>query len=178
MLFINLGAFAQTPGPVSFKDRLFFGGNVGLGFGGGNNSTGFYAELSPLVGYKITDRWSAGPGFINQYKYEKFTLSPGNPKEFESYNYGIRFFTQYLVFSTFFVHGEYEALSYNYLSYNPFNGDIQQFRRNVESLFIGGGYRSYINDRSAIDITVLFNLNESRYSPYPNPIFRVGFVFI
>lgn len=149
-----------------------------MGFGGSSSSSGFYLEISPLVGYRITEKWSAGPGLINQYKYEKFNLSPGKVQEFSSYNYGLRAFTRYQLFPAFFLHAEYETLSYNYLSYNPFTKEIDQLRRSVDGLFVGGGYRSYMTERTAIDISVLVNLNESRYSPYPNPIFRVGFVFM
>ena len=181
LLFFILGiqfGFAQAPNPLSFKDRLYYGGNVGLGFGGGGGVSAFYAELSPMLGYMITDKLSVGPGLINQYKYQKFNLSPGKFQEFNSYNYGIRFFGRYQLFPAFFLHGEYETLSYNYLSLNQSSLEIEQNRRIVEALFVGGGYRSYMSARTAIDLSLLFNLNDNRYSPYPNPIFRVGLVFM
>ena len=41
----------------SFKERLFFGGNVGAWFG---STT--YVNISPLVGCKITKQFSLGAG--------------------------------------------------------------------------------------------------------------------
>ena len=43
----------------TFKERLYFGGNIGLGFG-----TTTYINLSPLVGCKITKQFSAGGGIV------------------------------------------------------------------------------------------------------------------
>src|SRR5688572_11858407 len=41
----------------NFSDRLFFGGNFGLQFGSYT-----YVDISPMVGYKITERLAAGVG--------------------------------------------------------------------------------------------------------------------
>src|SRR5436190_23959647 len=40
-----------------FADRLFFGGNIGLQFG-----TYTYVDVSPLVGYKVTEKFHTGIG--------------------------------------------------------------------------------------------------------------------
>ena len=58
----------------SLKDRLFFGGNVGLSFGSLT-----YINVAPTIGYKITEKFGMGLGptytyyndrrFVN-YKYE------------------------------------------------------------------------------------------------------------
>jgi hypothetical protein len=44
----------------------------------------------------------------------------------------------------------------------------------VNSFFVGGGYRQPVSNRVAIDFLLLFNLNDSYNSPYSNPIFRLG----
>jgi hypothetical protein len=44
----------------------------------------------------------------------------------------------------------------------------------INSLFVGGGYRQPISNRVAMDLLILFNLNDSYNSPYSNPIFRLG----
>jgi hypothetical protein len=44
----------------------------------------------------------------------------------------------------------------------------------LNSIFVGGGYRQPVSNRVAIDLLILFNLNDSYNSPYSNPIFRLG----
>jgi hypothetical protein len=46
----------------TWKDRIVVGGSLGAQFG---NST--YVEVSPIVGYKVTDMFTAGVGFSYQY---------------------------------------------------------------------------------------------------------------
>ncbi len=47
---------------AGFKERVFFGGNVGAWFGPTT-----YLNLSPLVGYKINKELSVGVGFTYNY---------------------------------------------------------------------------------------------------------------
>ncbi|TNF44384.1 MAG: hypothetical protein EP311_01250, partial [Cytophagales bacterium] len=63
--FIQLDAFAQREiygDSTSLKDRMFFGGNLGLQFG-----TVTFIDISPLAGVMITPRLSAGAGITYQY---------------------------------------------------------------------------------------------------------------
>lgn len=145
---------AQTKG--SFSDRLFFGGNFGLMFG-----TITYAEISPLVGYRITERLSAGPGISYIYLQDnRFGLSTSI--------YGGRVFARYNITDYLFGHGEYEVLNRE----SPYS---LEGRINVTSIFVGGGYRQRISPNSFLFIMGLWNLNDSEYSIYRNPIIRVGF---
>ena len=68
LILMALGSYAQdttavrTPEPTNerkepFKDRLFFGGNLGLYFGSLT-----YVNISPTIGYRFSDRFGAGLG--------------------------------------------------------------------------------------------------------------------
>ena len=59
----------------------------------------------------------------------------------------------------------------NYEAYDFF-GDL--VRVNVNNILLGGGYRQWVTDNSFISLELLWNVNESVYSLYQNPIIRVG----
>jgi hypothetical protein len=48
-------------------------------------------------------------------------------------------------------------------------------RDNIVSVLAGGGYAQPIGERSALVMMLLWNFTEDQYSPYENPIFRIGF---
>ena len=162
----SLNSFAQDssmirkhPPKKNFKDKIFAGGNLGLQFG-----TVTFADISPLVGYKFTEKISAGIGATYQYYHYKDKYY-----DFETNVYGGRVFARYNFTEYLFAHAEYE-----YLNMEAF--DFYRRRIDVVSVFGGAGYIQKISDRYGIIAMVLYNFNESVYSPYQNPIFRVGFV--
>jgi hypothetical protein len=140
-----------------FTDRLFTGGNLGFQFG-----TVTFAEISPLIGYRFTDKISAGVGVTYQYYHYKDTYY-----DLETNVYGGRIFGRYLFTNYLFAHLEYE-----YLNLEAF--DFQRRRVDVGSLLAGGGYIQHIGPRSAIVAMILYNFTESAYTPYSNPIIRIG----
>jgi hypothetical protein len=155
----------QEPQQERFIDRMFFGGVLGLQFG---SST--YIEVAPIVGYNITPRFAAGLGL--KYIYYKYK-DPYN-MSYSSSEYGGGPFVRYFIFEGLFLHAEYEALNVE-VPEPPYY--INYSRQFINSVFLGGGYRQMIGARSSLDFLILYNINESIYSPYPNPIFRIGFGF-
>lgn len=147
-----------------FTDNLFFGGNFGLQFGSQT-----YIELAPIIGYKITERFSAGLGLKYIYYKIKDNYSTLN---YSTNIYGGGPFARFTLYEGLFLHGEYEILNLEVpdLYYNL-------KRENITSVFLGGGYRQMIGDRSSIDFLFLYNINENRNSPYVNPVIRIGFGF-
>lgn len=169
-LLFATASLAQTPDLVprdenqykeSFFDRLYFGGGLGLSFGSQT-----YVEIAPIVGYKVTERFSTGLGL--KYIYSKYHDDYFN---YSSNIYGGGPFARFFVVEGLFLHAEYEWL--NLEVPDPLSNRF--YRDNISSVFLGGGYRQMIGSSSAFDILVLFNINESRNSPYTNPIFRIGF---
>ena len=180
-------SMAQDAKPVKPEegfswDRVIVGGNFGLLFG---NTT--VVDISPLIGYKITERFIAGVGGTYIYFGLKFKEGDRvyidgiltNLKEdytFSATHYGGRVFTRYFILDNIFAHGEYEVL--NLEIFKQFS--IKESARiTIGSVLLGGGYAGEIGANSQWFIMLLYNFNESYYSQflYPNPIIRVGMAF-
>ena len=147
----------------NFQNRIFYGGNLGLQFG-----TVTMIDISPMIGYKLTDKLTPGIGFTYQYMNDRdYSDSKFNI-------YGGRIFLRYYFFEKYFSHAEYEHLSYRTDNYNS-RGIEEQI--GVDNILIGGGLRERVSDHIWINLTVLWNINESVYSLYSNPIIRGGFLF-
>lgn len=141
-------------------ERMIVGGGFGAQFG---DIT--LVELSPTVGYLVTENFLAGIGGRYIYFEEKYFANT-----FRTNIYGANLFSQYFIFQDFIAHVEFERLN------------IEDFytterRTNINSFFVGGGYRSMLGEQSFASILLLFNLNDQPNSPYTNPIIRVGFGF-
>jgi hypothetical protein len=176
--FMPMILFAQSEEEkVRPIDRIFFGGNFGMQFGTITN-----IEISPLVGYFITPKLSAGTGIRFEYFKDKGYYAP-----YETIIYGGNIFTRYIIISNLgeglniglntgiFAQVEYEALSLEKAYFEPPYTEDGRFI--VHSVLVGGGIIQPIGRRSAFLLTVLYNLNENARSPYSNPIIRVGFTF-
>lgn len=161
----NNDSHPSTP----LRDRFFFGGNLGLQFGSAT-----YIDISPLVGYKITPKLHAGVGVT--YIYYKVKDTYYN-YAYETSIYGGRVFGRYYILDNLFAHTEVEVLNMEVPEANIVSGtnSYDYVRTNITSVMVGGGYAQPIGSNAAITLMVLWNLTEQQYSPYTNPIFRVGF---
>ncbi|BDD00047.1 hypothetical protein [Persicobacter psychrovividus] len=161
--FAQVNYVAEEKPPL--KDRLFFGGNLGLSFG-----TITSIEVSPLVGVMINPKLSAGGGFVYQYFQDKrFT------ETYSSSIYGGRAFVRYNLIQNFFLRGEYEVLNLEVGSVTPNGFELK--REWIPSTFLGAGYFQPFGQRGGISFAVLYNLTFDRdRSPYAEPyVIRVGF---
>ena len=147
----------------TFASHLYFGGGFGLQFGSMT-----LIEISPLAGYKITPKFSIGVS--PTYKYYHYNNYYGQGLDLKTNVFGGSIFSRYFVFENIFAHVEYESLAYN-TEVPGFTVTRQQYN----SFFVGGGYNQRIGGKSAMYILVLWNLNDTQYSPYSNPVIRVGF---
>lgn len=167
--YISFGQVFQQGQPASsttkipFRDRLFFGGNVGLSFGSLT-----FIQIAPLVGVRLTDKLGVGLG----PSYSYYSDRRDSRLKFTTETSGGRAFAQYRVHESIMLYSEYELLSMEVpdLLYTRLE------RRNINSLFVGGGYLAPIGQRSAVMISVLYNVLEDSFSPYDNPVFRTGFI--
>ncbi|WP_299821561.1 hypothetical protein [uncultured Pontibacter sp.] len=157
----------QQPEPkeeLALADRLYFGGSFGLQFGTYTN-----ISLLPVLGYKVTDKFSVGPGFVYH-----FIRSGGQSFQ----NFGGKVFAQHEVLGgvinsgAILVHAEYEGLSYENYWRTP-NGTYELTRRTIYTPLAGVGYRQSAG-RASFDMLLLYNFNEVD-SPYSNPVIRAGF---
>ena len=148
-------------------DRLFFGGSLGLQFGSAT-----YIDVSPMIGYKLTEKFHIGTGFT--YIYYKYKDSYYN-YSYETSIYGGRVFGRYYILENLFAHTEIEMLNMEVPAYDISTGYYDYVRDNITSVMVGGGYAQSLGGTAALYIMVLWNLTEEQYSPYSNPIFRIGF---
>ena len=147
----------------SLLDRLAPGGNFSLQFG-----TITYIEVSPMVGYRFTDKFTAGPGFTYRYfKIRNYSASS---------IYGPRAFARYVIGRQFFVQTEYEHLSVQFPTGDPQEPMVREW---VPGLFVGGGLFQPIGERAGFMIGAFYNLNHDNLrSPYNSPwVFNAGFTF-
>jgi hypothetical protein len=152
----------KNPLKQRFIDRIFTGGNVGFQFG---RET--YAEVSPILGYRITDQFQAGFGLTYQYYRYQDTQY-----KLESNVYGGKIFGRYFFTDYLFGYAEFEHLNLDAFDFYPYKRRVD-----VESLLGGGGYfqRFSQNSNSGFFAMILYNFTESAYTPYSNPIIRIGF---
>lgn len=145
----------------NFFDKVFVGGNFGLQFG-----TVTFIDVSPLVGYRFTNRFSAGPGIT--YRYFKLRGFEGTS------TYGGSFFARHIVGSQFFAQAQYENLNTIYPSLDTPNALERGW---VPGLFLGGGIFQPLGRRGAVTLAAMYNLiYDNIRSPYGSPwVFNVGF---
>ena len=153
-------SYAQNSDNHEMGSRFYVGGNFGVQLG-----TVTLIDISPLIGYRLTEKFNVGAGVSYQYYRDSRWGVP-----YETNIYGGRAFASYYIFRDIFAHAEYELLSLE-----AYDSQLNEFfRKNVHGLLVGGGYRQWVGQRLFMNIMVLWNLNETIDYPYNNPIFRVG----
>ena len=154
----------------SFWDNVYFGGDLGMSFGSYT-----YVNIAPEAGYIITDRLSAGVGIIYQYYNLNSVVNP-----YKTSVYGGKVFARFFVFDNVFLYSVTEIVSLE-TRYFDYTGQFEkQNRFLMASPLVGAGYFQRFSDKGGVGLMLLFNLNQSRNSPYynyPMPIIRLGFGF-
>lgn len=172
----------RKPEKVAFKDRLWYGGNLGLGFsssnlGGGLQGNIFFLGVSPMVGYKFNEWLSAGPRLEFQWytgRYREFGSGP--IYRYNVINLGAGLFARAKVFRQFFLHGEYGVIQYTF----PVNIDYQNNRINTEKelidqFLVGAGIN--FGGQFSSEIALLYNLLAPDDTVDLPIVFRYGFTY-
>lgn len=158
--------------------KIIFGGGFGLGLGSVTN-----ISVSPMVGYRITDRFSAGVGFGYQYLRVKDYYPLTDPatgqgvyKPLKASMYSPSVWARYVFWNNLFAHAEYE---HNFMSFkryfnntalNPPAISSMNDTRNAPSLLLGGGGRWPVSDRVSFIILALYDVIQDNYSPYKGTV--------
>lgn len=138
----------------NFWSHTSFGGNLSLLFGSVT-----YIIVAPLLNYHFNKNFVLGVGPFYQY-YS--ILEP--PVEFSSSVYGGRAVGMVFLpdkLSNIFLQGEYDLL--NVPDFYTYTNDI---RTTIGIPLIGGGYRQPAGDNAYFTLAILFDLSNSRLSPY------------
>jgi hypothetical protein len=155
------------------KERLFFGGNIGLQFGTYTN-----IDISPIIGLWVHPRIivAAGPDFL-YYKdpYNHTTIYGGKVYTEIIFLQDLNNMIPLGIHLGLFLHGEYEALSLESAYFAPARYDSERFM--VNTFLAGGGIRQQLGRRSSMNLTFLWAFNDSGYGIYGNPEIRVSFMF-
>ena len=154
----------KKPRNNDIMSRIDFGGYLGLQFG-----TVTILDIAPMASYRVTEKFHAGLGFTYMY-YKDTRYTP----DYSASSYGFNIFTRYFIWRDLFAHVEYAPLNVGYYDYDA-SGRWVKSSVWVHDILLGGGYRQRISDRASVNLMVLWNVNESFYSPYSNPIIRIGF---
>lgn len=158
-----------------FSERLVFGGDIGLSVG-----TYTYINVSPAIGYRLTDRLIAGLGPI--YIYENY-----KDYHLESSMYGGKVITSFTVLrgtdinpnfqiGNLILHLENEVINVKPLMFDQF-GPIYGSRLWIDNFLIGGGLSQPVGSKFNVSVLILWDVTNNPYSPYSNPIFKIGFGF-
>lgn len=177
-----------------FGQRIFLGGALGFSIG----SYSSLIDVSPIIGYAVTNEFVVGIGLTYKYyRYRDYYAqidSVGSIVglyDFKSNIYGgsvwARYFltkTEIPIIENIFLHVEVEPLVFvNKYTPNPYGNYIdiyntryvkQNDQISLTGVFLGGGLRQPIGGRSYMYIEVLWDFNEDFYSPYSNPRIRIG----
>lgn len=187
-LFCSFSLFAQVEEPVHiegkkkpseekprFSDRLVYGGDIGLSVGSYT-----YINVSPAVGYRVTDRLIVGLGPI--YIYENY-----KDYHLESSMYGAKVITSFTVLrgtdinpnfqiGNLVLHLENEVINVKPLMFDQF-GPVYGTRLWIDNFLVGGGLSQSLGSKFNVSVLILWDVTNNAYSPYSNPIFRIGFGF-
>ena len=160
------------PDVPDMKGKMTVGGDFDLGLYGNYFNFG----IAPQVGYRILSPWEVGlRGVYNLNCY----FNPYGSNEYYHY-LGMAPYTNCEVYKGLFVHVEDEML-YGMMRANHETIDGKWYN----SLFVGGGYRSYSYEGSYYFLLLLYNLSYGDLEtwsdglyPYASPIaLRVGLCF-
>ena len=158
-------SYDQNLKGVPLKERIVVGGGLGLSFGSDQD----FFSVSPLIGYRVTERMLAGTGIT--YRYTKYKYySPALTLN----DYGFNPFVRYTVFNGIFLQAEYEHLNYEF----PVTIE-ESIRKTYDSFFAGGGFIQPIGDKAAFYLLALYNFSyrdvqPGEYTPYASPLVLRG----
>jgi hypothetical protein len=164
-------------------NNMVFGGGFTFGIGGGVTNIG----ISPILGYRFTERFAAGIGLGYEYlSVKNFLTYQDQAGALRSYTlktsiYSGSVWARYIIWQNVFLHVEPEMILWNkvnkvYLS--PTNGQLVEEKDNllVPRVLVGGGLRQPISDRVSFLATALYDIIQDPNSPYNGFDIRFGIV--
>lgn len=156
----------KTKKEFHWPEKMRVGGN--FAFFTSSNAT--FIDISPLVGYSVSDYLLVGAGLVYNY--------------FSQNNYGYRYNFDVYGFRTlarvYFMQSLFFQTGWDMLNrsiYTITNNQLQKDRIWIQNFWLGGGVRYMIGTNAYMFTSVLFNLNYNpNYSLYPNPYVQIGVI--
>jgi len=177
LLFILIISFssvyAQNPRNETppLRERMFYGGSLGLQFG-----TITDIDISPIVGLWLLPRLAVAVG--PKYRFYKY-------HDIRTDIYGGRVYSQFVVIQDFnnivplgvnvgiFLHAEDELLSLQSKYWKTQDASGRFF---VNTVLVGGGISQPMGVRSSLNLMILWPLDDY-YNIYGSPEIRVSVIF-
>ena len=165
-------AFSQrnSKKDTEFKQNLWYGGSVGLGYQSFFGQSTFLFALYPMVGYKINETFSFGPRVGAAYRHIRTSIGNSvvkyNPVEFSGALFG-----RAKVFNQFFGHLEYELANEK----RPAATSNRLTTRTDTNFYLGAGYTS--GGKWSSEIYVLYNFIEDDTSFESPFVIRGGLTY-
>ncbi|TGE24479.1 hypothetical protein E5K00_04490 [Hymenobacter aquaticus] len=170
---------SEQPKPIR---KFFLYSNFGLGYNSNGDVSQFNLSLAPAIGYRVTDRFSIGPGIsysYTNYGFSQYLQQRGYPKNITSNNLGGKVFAQYMLLQDIgiFLHAEYEVTRAEYPDVDASGTQLITRSTIVQTPLAGAGYRQQLGERAAADISLLYNFNDGINDIYGQPVIRFSFLF-
>jgi hypothetical protein len=166
LLLIVLAAGLSAATPAEAAKRFFVGGGIGLGFGNVD-----YVDLDGVFAYHVIPRVTTGLRLSWRNREDSRFA-----RELRTNDYGAALFARAFVARPFFLHGEIERLSWEFI-----NADLSTSRQANTNYLVGGGVGHAIAPNVSLFVTALYNLSydsSELRQPYDSPwIFRAGVGF-
>lgn len=168
----------------TFRDKIFFGGSVGMVFG-----TVTRVDILPEVGMWVLPQWAIGFGGRYTFRKDHYNFINGESSTYKAHIWGVSGFTQILPIPDLdkafkigihggpIFQGEWEGLYMDKGTIDP-NAINPGNKGWVHIILVGAGYRFPLGERAALNLLVMWDLTNSKYSPYTtNPLLRVNINF-
>ena len=149
----------QNLNDLTPRERTVVGGSLGLGLSSSNGSGMFYGAITPLVGYRITERLSAGVGF--NYTYYKSRL-------YEEQFYAGIAWARLGLFNGLFACAEINQVNAPTYSFGGAK------RETFPLVLAGAGISQGIGHGLGSYFQIMYDLTEEERSPYGPLVIRGG----
>jgi hypothetical protein len=165
--------------------RLVFGGGFGLSIGGVTS-----IAVSPIVGYRVTEHFTAGVGLSYQYlrikDYSTVEIPQTSPVQYETkpltaHLYAPSVWARHTIWKNVFAHTEYQ---HNFVSLSRYVNDYKQvipvvveekLKVNQGALWVGAGIRQPISDKVSFIFIALYDVLPDTYGLFTGRLdFRFG----
>jgi hypothetical protein len=134
-------------------NRWVWGGNLG-GFVGEVS----FVQVSPMLGYRLTENFTSGVGL-------NYILATSQGLTMNVVGGSV--WSRYKVFSNLYLHSEFEQLQ---ISAKVLG--FEAYRANAPVFMLGGGYL-----QGNFGVTILYDFIQDPDSPYQTPVIRIGGLF-
>jgi hypothetical protein len=148
----------------SKRERVVVGGNLGLGLSTSSAGQGvFYGQLMPMVGYRVTERFSAGAGV------DAMIYSTSGRSNFYTSLVG---WSRMGILAGFYATAELNYMNAPVYAWNGVSYDVQ--RQSFPLFLVGAGISQGIGNGIGSYFSLLYDMTEDTRSPYGPIIFRAG----